>query len=187
MAAALGVALVLSACSGDGDDDAAGTTTEAAAGSTGAAVSTDTGGDDGPDGTDGSSGGASDAEDLDVCALLDDETVAGVLGEPATPTDQSAGPLRGCSWEGTSDALNVLSVSIMVHPDTATAKEQYDATREGLGGVEVTGIGDEASSTDSFGLEVLAGRFDVSVDNTGPDEEQSNLDVARIVLDQLPD
>lgn len=124
--------------------------------------------------------------DLDVCALLDDETVAGVLGEPATPTDQSTGPLLGCSWEGQSDALNVLSVSIMVHPDAATAKEQYDATREGLGGSDIMGLGDEASYTESFGLDVLAGRYDLSVDNTGPAEKESDLEVAQIVLDQLP-
>ena len=173
----LSVGMLLTGCGDDGgDDDATSDTTAADAGATSAEPSTETGSED----------GSGVEVDLDVCALLDDETVAGVLGEPATPTDQSTGPLLGCSWEGQSDALNVLSVSIMVHPDAATAKEQYDATREGLGGSDITGLGDEASYTESFGLDVLAGRYDMSVDNTGPAEKESDLEVAQIVLDQLP-
>ena len=167
----LSVGMLLTGCGDDGgDDDATSDTTAADAGATSAEPSTETGSEDG-------SG---------VEVDLDDETVAGVLGEPATPTDQSTGPLLGCSWEGQSDALNVLSVSIMVHPDAATAKEQYDATREGLGGSDIMGLGDEASYTESFGLDVLAGRYDLSVDNTGPAEKESDLEVAQIVLDQLP-
>ena len=137
----LSVGMLLTGCGDDGgDDDATSDTTAADAGATSAEPSTETGSEDGP---------AAEV-DLDVCALLDGETVAGVLGE------------------------------------SATAKEQYDATREGLGGSDIMGLGDEASYTESFGLDVLAGRYDLSVDNTGPAEKESDLEVAQIVLDQLP-
>lgn len=126
------------------------------------------------------------AGELDVCGLLAPEEVTTVLGEPATATDQSTGDLFGCSWEGEADALNVLSVSVYVHPDAATAKEMYDATMEGLGGSDIMGLGDEASYAEAFGLEVLSGRYDISVDNTGPTEEQSDLTIAQRIIDQLP-
>lgn len=126
------------------------------------------------------------AGDLDVCAMLSSGEVQAVLGEPGTPTNQSTGDMYGCSWEGASDPLNVLTVSIYVHPDAATAKEQYDATKEGLEGSEILGLGDEASYSEPFGLEVLSGRFDISVDNTGPTEKESDLTVAKRILDQLP-
>lgn len=126
------------------------------------------------------------AESLDVCSMLDAGEIAAVLGEAAAATDQSSGDLHGCSWEGGSDALNVLSVSVYVHPDSATAKEQYDATRDGLDGSDIMGLGDEASYSDAFGLEVLSGRYDVSVDNTGPTEKESDLTIAKRILEQLP-
>lgn len=126
------------------------------------------------------------SEALDVCSMLTDSDVQEVLGEPAEAVDQSTGEMYGCSWTGTGDALNVLSVSVMVHPDPATAQEMYEATKEGLDGTEITGLGDDASYSESFGLEVLYGRYDVSVDNTGPDEKQSDITVAQTVMEQLP-
>lgn len=126
------------------------------------------------------------AEALDVCSMLDAGEIAAVLGEAAESTDQSTGDLHSCSWAGASDALNVLTVSVYVHPDAATAKEQYDATKEGLGGSEVSGLGDEASYSEPFGLEVLSGRYDISVDNTGPTEKESDLAIAKRVMEQLP-
>lgn len=128
---------------------------------------------------------ATGTEALDVCSMLTDSDVQEVLGEPAEPVDQSTGEMYGCSWTGTGDALNVLSVSVMVHPDPATAQEMYEATKEGLEGTEITGLGDDASYSESFGLEVLYGRYDISVDNTGPDEKQSDITVAQTVMEQL--
>lgn len=147
---------------------------------------------DAPDTSSGTTGApepgdvVGDDDAIDVCALLSAEEVQGVLGEPATPTDQSTGSMYACSWEGESDALNVLSVSVYVHPDAATAKEMYDATKEGLGGSEIMGLGDEASYADAFGLEVLSGRYDISVDNTGPTEKESDLTIAKRILELLP-
>lgn len=163
-------AILVAACGGDdsGDVDAA---------TTGSPGTTD--------GTGGGGGDGGGDEALDVCSMLDDADVEAVLGEPATAVDGSTGTLYACQWEGESDPLNVLSVSIYVHPDAATAEEQYLATKEGLGGVDITGLGDDASYSDAFGLEVLAGRYDISIDNTGPDEKQGDLDLAQVILEQL--
>jgi hypothetical protein len=128
---------------------------------------------------------AAQAQALDICAMVDDATVQKVLAEPAEATDQSTGDLYACSWEGAGDALNVLSVSIYVHPDATTAAEQYELTMEGLGGSEITGLGQTASYNESFGLEVLHDRYDISVDNTGPDEQASDIMVATMLVEAL--
>lgn len=173
------IALLAPACSseGDGAEDAAATTSAEPS-------TTDRAGDgSGPDAS-GATGGAGGP--IDVCSLLSGEEVAVVLGEPARPTDQSTGSMYACSWEGTDNALNALSVSVYVHPDAATAKDMYDQTKEGLEGSDIMGLGDEASYAEAFGLEVLSGRYDISVDNTGPNEKASDLAVAKRVIAQLP-
>lgn len=126
------------------------------------------------------------SDSLDICSMVSDAEVQASLGEPAKATDQSTGDLYACSWEGEGDALNVLSVSVYVHPDAETAKQQYDATSEGLEGSDLMGLGDEASYNESFGLEVLSDRYDISVDNTGPTEKESDIAIAQRILAQLP-
>lgn len=49
----------------------------------------------------------------------------------------------------------MLTVSIYVHPDAATAREQDTTTTEGLGGVDNLGLADEASFTEEYGLRGL--------------------------------
>jgi hypothetical protein len=119
--------------------------------------------------------------------MIDAAAVEAVLGEAAEAgVDGSSGDLRACSWKGATDPTEVLTISIYVHPDADTARGQYLATTEGLEGVDILGLADEASYTEAFGLRVLAGRYDVSVDNTGPDEKTSDLKLAQQLLPQLP-
>lgn len=172
--AALAVMILLLTAVGCGSDD----DSDKSDGSDTAPSTTVASGDGGDSGDSG--------EAIDACALLSADEVAAALGEPATSTDQSTGQMYGCSWEGESDALNSLSISVYVHPDAATAKEMYDATKEGLEGSDIMGLGDETSYNESFGLEVLSGRYDISVDNTGPTEKESDLTIAKRILEQLP-
>lgn len=124
---------------------------------------------------------------LDVCALLDADDVADVLGEPADAgIDYSSVDLRVCTWTGSASPTEVLTISIYVHPDAATAREQYLATTEGLGGVDILNLADEASYSDTFGLRVLSGRYDVGIDNTGDDPKASSLKLAQQILPRLP-
>ena len=178
--AALAVTILLLTAVGCGSDDGSDKSDGSAATptSTAAAGEDDSGGvqDDGSD----------DVGAIDACALLAADEVAAALGEPATPTDQSTGQMYGCSGKGDSDAINSLSISEYVHPDAATAKEMYDATKEGLDGSDIMGLGDEASYNESFGLEVLHGRYDISVDNTGPTEKESDLAIAKRIIENLP-
>jgi hypothetical protein len=166
-------ALVLGGCGG-GDDD-------------GEASSSNSTSSTAPTEASGSTEAESSTEmpGLDACALIDDTTVEQVLGEPAEPTDGTTGDLYACSWEGVGDPLNVLSISVYAHPDAATAEQMYEETNEGLGGSEVAEVGDAATYSDAFGLDVLFDRYDISVDNTGPDEQQSDIDVARAIIGEL--
>jgi len=128
-----------------------------------------------------------DGAALDLCSLISPTDVEAALGVPAEAgVDDSTGDLHACSWTGTSDRTEALAVSVYIHPDATTAREQYLATTEGLGGVEILNLGDEASYSESFGLRVLAGRYDIAVNGTGPDEKASDLGLAQQVLAALP-
>jgi hypothetical protein len=94
--------------------------------------------------------------------------------------------LRVCYWTGSATPTEVLTVSIYVHPDAATAEEQFLATTEGLGGVDILNLADAASYSDGFGLRVLSGRYDLGIESTGDDEKASSLKLAQQLLPQLP-
>jgi hypothetical protein len=165
----IGLALLGGACGGAGDTGGGG--------STGASPVDAT-----PDGGTSTGGGS----ELDVCSLVSADVQA-VLGEVADAgIDNSSGDLRVCYWTATARPTAVLTISIYVHPDAATAREQYLATTEGLGGVEILNLADEASYSEGFGLRVLSGRYDVGIDSTGDDEKASSLKLAQQILPQLP-
>lgn len=177
--ALVGLALLLGGCGGDSGGGGGGGAATADSGSGGetspAPIETA-----GP--TDGGEGAA-----LDVCALVPAADVAAIVGGPADAgVDSSSVDLRVCSWQRSDDALEVLTVSIYVHPDAATASEQYLATTEGLGGVDILNLADEASYSDAFGLRVLAGRYDIGIESTGDDEKAASLALAQQILPQLP-
>ncbi len=176
--ALIGLALLLGGCGGGGSggDGAAtqgtGTATEAPV-----AEPTDGGGG-------GSTAGGSA---LDVCSMISAADVEAVLGEPAEAgIDNSAVDLRVCYWTGAATPTRVLTISIYAHPDAATARDQYTATTEGLGGVDILNLADEATYSDGFGLRVLSGRYDLGIEITGDDAKVSSLKLAQQVLPQLP-
>lgn len=162
------VALLVGACGGGGGGgEGGGSATPGAAAAT--------------DGAPAGGGG------LDVCALVSAADVEAVLGEaPEAGIDNSSADLRVCSWSGAADRLEVLTISIYVHPDAATAREQYLATTADLGGVDILNLADEASYTDDFGLRVLSGRYDIGIDSTGEDEKASSIRLAQQIMPKLP-
>jgi hypothetical protein len=136
--------------------------------------------------TDG--GGATGAgSELAVCSIISAADVKAVLGEAAEDgIDNSSVNLRVCSWKGATNPTEVLTISIYVHPDAGTAREQYLATTEGLGGVEILNLADEASYSDAFGLRVLSGRYDLGIESTADGEKVASLKLAQQILPQLP-
>lgn len=170
----MGLALFVGACGGGGGDgDAASTPTEPAV-----SESTDAG---------SGGGGSTGDSQLDVCSMITAADVEGVLGEAAEPgVDESVVDLRACSWKGATTPTEQLTISIYVHPDADTARDQYLTTTEDLGGVEILNLADEALYTDGFGLRVLKGRYDVAIDSTADDRKATSLALAQKILPQLP-
>jgi hypothetical protein len=181
LAALVGLALIVGGCGGTGSGGGsagvgeatpvAGTVTETPA----------------SEPTEDAGGGTTDEGDLDVCSMVSAADVEAILGEAAEAgIDNSSVDLRVCSWTGTATPTRALTVSIYVHPDATTAREQYLATTEGLGGVEILNLADEATYADDFGLRVLAGRYDIGIDSTSDDEKASSLKLAQQILPLLP-
>lgn len=174
------LALLVGGCGGGGSEGEV-AATPATGAVTGAPAAEPT------EGEGGGGGSSAGGPDLDVCAMISAADVEAVLGEAAEDgIDNSSVDLRVCYWTGTASPTEVLTISIYVHPDAGTAREQYLATTEGLGGVDIPDLGDEALYSDGFGLRVLSGRYDVGIDNTGDDREASSLKLAQQILPQLP-
>ena len=177
--ALLAGALFLSACSDDGGGDDGAVSTEQVDGTT---TTADSAASD--DSTSEPTDGNDDAA-LDVCSMVDDATVTAVLGEPGTPTDDSTGgTIYGCTWAGEGEGLNVLHVSITVSADPAAAKDLFEMSRDSADS-DILNLGDDAIYSETFGLSVLHGVHEITVDNTGPDEKQSDLKVAQMIIEQL--
>jgi len=171
----IGLALLGGACGGSSDAGGGGSTgaSPAGASTTGATPAGET--------------STSSGSELDVCSLVSAADVEAVLGEAADAgIDNSSGDLRVCYWTATARPTAVLTISIYVHPDSTTARGQYLATTEGLGGVDILNLADEASYSEGFGLRVLSGRYDVGIDGAGDDEKASSLKLAQEILPQLP-
>ncbi|MCJ7711277.1 MAG: hypothetical protein MUQ32_10670 [Chloroflexi bacterium] len=180
--ALIGLALLIGGCSGagggggSGGEDAATLVTGTATGAPAVEPTDDGGG--------GSTGGGSG---LDLCSLISAADVEAILGEPADgPVDDSYADLWACSWTGTVSPTELLTISVYVHPDADTAREQYAHKTEDLGGEAVPDLGDEASNSDGYGLQVLSGRYDMSILNTGDDRKALGIGLAQQIMSQLP-
>lgn len=127
------------------------------------------------------------AGELDVCSMLSAADVEAVIGEaPEAGIDEGSGDLFACSWQGATTPTELVTVSVYAHPDAGAAREQYTGMIEGFDGVDIVGFADEATYTDGYGLQVLAGRYTLSIDNTGDDRKMSSLALAQQILSQLP-
>ncbi|MEO8208699.1 MAG: hypothetical protein ABI598_06660 [Chloroflexota bacterium] len=110
-----------------------------------------------------------------------------IIGEPPEAgIDESSVDLRACSWMGSVNPTESVTISIYVHPDAGTAKEQFEFRTSDIGGVEILNLGDEAVYVEAFGLQVLSGRYDIGIDNTGDDSKTSSLKLAQQILPKLP-
>ncbi len=123
---------------------------------------------------------------IDVCSMVPDATVEKALSEAATATPEAADPLFSCRWDGEGSDVNQLTVSVMVSSDADAARALFESSNAEPES-EIMGLGDAAVYSETFGLEVLTGRYSVSVDNSGPTEKQSDLEIAKVVMAALPD
>ncbi len=174
--ALVGLALLVAACGGGGGTTGAGTDVPA--------------GTDAPVATDAPAGQPTEAAaagEIDACSLLSAADVEAVIGEaPEAGIDQGSGDLFACSWQGATTPTELVTISVYAHPDADTAREQYGFVTEGLEGVDILGLADEAWYTEAIGLQALSGRYVIAIDNTGDDRKMSSLALAQQILPQLP-
>lgn len=172
--------LILASCGGDDGGESTATTAPPAASAPNATepgTDATSGGDDQGGGSDGA---------IDVCSMVTADTVTKVLGESAEPTPQAMEPTFSCRWEGPAEGLNMLDVGVTVYSDSDEAREIYEMGNADADS-EIFGLGDGAVYSETFGLEVLSGNHTIDVDNTGPNEKQSDIEVAKLVLAALAD
>jgi len=191
------LALLLFACSGDdtADDDASGgdgptataTTTMTTDAATGTAASEAT-----PSEASGSDSGAATSEDIDVCALVTQDEVSGVIGTQAgeaTGENDSALSYFGCRYEEDGITAGV-SIGVWAFPNESEARSFFEFGYDDYPAVE--GIGDDAYRSQPLGeISVLDGRYEVDVFlffvAEDPDEEfEMARQLAQMVLDRLP-
>lgn len=184
MVGVLSAALMLTACSSDdGEDGAASTTAPAETGDSGDTTGTTV--SCGPRDTSGTESSPSTGADLDVCSMVDEETVTAVIGEPGTPTagDVQAG-IHSCTWSREGETVPALSVGILVHDSAEAARASFDMSRESAES-EILNLGDAAIYSEAFGLTVLHGVHEITVDNNGDSEKQADLEVAQMIVDHF--
>ena len=188
LAAALAaLALLGAACGGDDDDD-----TGADGGGATATVDSGDGGDGGsdetseataePDGDDDASSG----DAVDACSLITiDEAEAALGATVGEGTRLDTPPVYGCTYE--TEAFAQVSIIVVVFDDPAQAEEVYQLAIDNNDYPEIDGIGDRAYFALGFGVTSQQGRYEVTVDVIGPDDDQPlDEELAKKALDRLP-
>jgi hypothetical protein len=194
------------ACGGDDDagDSSTGAVTTSAANTapttpsgtgTEATGSTASIGTTGATGTTG--GQTADAEEFDVCTLVTQAEVEGILGQtvgaPTYTSMGSAGAAAGlhggdCRFEATGITA-VVSIGVLAWSDEDDAESSFSLFDLDD---EIEGLGDKAVSTQPVGdISVLQGRYELSVDlYFVNDDDETDLDMARqiaeIAVSRLP-
>ena len=188
LAAALAaLALLGAACGGDDDDD-----TGADGGAATATVDASDGGDDGSDETpeataeDDGDDSDSSADAVDACSLITkDEAEAALEATVGEGIRQDTPPVYGCTYE--TEAFAQVSITVVVFDDSAQAEEVYQLAIDNNDYPEIDGIGDRAYFALGFGVTSQQGRYEVTVDVIGPDDDQPlDEELAKKALDRLP-
>lgn len=175
------LAALLGACGGGGDDDAGADRAERTPAAT-------AGGDQTPapaTARDGDDDGAAPLDGIDACALVTRDEAAAALGVAVGEGQRDDfSPVYSCRYEGEIEAVNV---SVLVYPDEKTAKEGHQMAVDINDYPEIEGIGEGAYFALGFGVTALQGKYEVSVDVIGPDDDQPlEEDLVRKALDRLP-
>jgi hypothetical protein len=185
LALALGLAtvLLLGACGGGGDDSASPTATRQPGDempSEEPPAATDV-----PGGDDQATSG-----DIEPCSLLTREEV-----ETATGVAVSEGQsevlqaFSSCTFTEPDSIFSVVSVTVYALEDGDQAREAFELGSEDW--ERISGIGEDAywAGPPFNSLEVLVGRFDISVSvssTEGGGEQGIATDLANLVIDRLP-
>ena len=172
IAGALLLALLVAACGDSGDDsagDAATTTSKAADG--GATEPTTAG---------------SEATAIDACGLLTSAEVGAVLGGTAPEAKPANNPpVYTCSWE--TPEFDSVSISVVAFDRPDQALDVFEMAVDNNGYKTVSGIGDRAYESVIQDITAQKGRFEVSVDVNGSDNDMDNAkSLVAKALDRLP-
>lgn len=180
-ALALGSALLLAACGGEGSDDTDATSVGDSATTTSAAA------DDGDDGDDS---GSSAAPVTDVCGLLTDAEVEAAVGLPVAGKKPGGGQgfaTGSCGWEVSGPTSTKGIYAILVSVKSPKGKAQFDILESQM--PAIPGLGDDAyQQGDSIWAVrgdslVVVGYGFLSADVE--DERQAAINVAEAVLSKL--
>ena len=127
---------------------------------------------------------------IDVCALVTQEEAEAAIGSPVgEPVEENVPPIYSCSYD--TEGFDGVSVIVVEYADAAQAEAAFQMAIDINDYQEVTGIGDRAyRSYPIFDLNVLTGRYELSVDVTdGTDEEdqyQKASELAGQALSRMP-
>ena len=186
---ALVVVLLLAACGGNGEESttpAAGTQAATPAETPAESPATTPAATEEP----GGNGGQVSSGEIDPCALLTKEEVEAAVGTSVTEPEGSVEQqFAECDFND-PDAPDwlIVGVSVFTLEDKDQARDSFEL---GSGSWEtVTGIGDDAYWADALNsLEVLKGRYDISIDvapTDGKDDLAIAKELAAKVVDRLP-
>jgi len=184
---AVGVILLLAACNGGGDGgESTGDQATPAEEETQEPTADET---EEPAATEEPVDGA--AGNVDPCALVTKEEVETALGASVTePEEEVIDPFASCYFnDPESPIFHTVTVSVVTLEDEDQARDAFELGRENF--ETVTGIGEDAYwAEEPFNsLEILQGRYDVSIDvapTDGKDELAVAKELAAKVLSRLP-
>ena len=127
---------------------------------------------------------------IDVCALVTQEEAGAAIGSPVgEPVEENVPPIYSCSYD--TPGFDGVSVIVVEYADAAQAEAAFQMAIDINDYEEVTGVGDRAyRSYPIFDLNVLTGRYELSVDVTDSSEEEQQYqkasELAEKALSRMP-
>lgn len=119
------------------------------------------------------------AATLDACTLLTKPEVEAAIGAPVKdPEKQALGPMVACTFQDpTNPIITVASVTVFIGADAKEAASIHELGKRD--GQAVAGLGDDAYLGPFGNLEVLKGKYSVSVSVVSTSEGTDRLSVAK--------
>ncbi len=156
--------------SGDGGDSADEETPEATA--------EDEGDDD--------SGDDSAAGAVDACSLVTGDEAEAALGSPVSDGEvQEFPPVYSCTYR--PEEFGLVIVSVLVYDNDEQAEITHQAAIDNNEYEEIDGIGESAYFALGFGITALQGKYEVTVDVAGPDNDRElEEELAKVAVERLP-
>lgn len=116
---------------------------------------------------------------IDACELVTKEEVEAVLGSPVgEPVEEVVPPIYGCSYK--TEELDGVSLVLVEYDDASQAEASFQMAIDINNYAEVSGIGERAYlAYPIFDINVLVGRYELSVDVFDSSEKEEQYEKAR--------